>query len=142
MFKEVATFMEASGETTTTFNPDQVDRYTHLINEEMMELVDAWGELYEAIEGTGEVPFEQSLANLLKETCDMLWAVTGYGLSFGLPMEEGMKMLAKANMAKIVEGKSQRDPETGDVLTPEGWQSPDYSALVQGVLSQYQRKAT
>ena len=43
-------------------------------------------------------------------------------------------------MARIVDGKVDRDSMTGKALKPEGWKAPDYAALVQKLLPLYQRK--
>ena len=53
-------------------------------------------------------------------------------MSLGLPLREGM--------ARIVDGKVDRDSMTGKALKPEGWKAPDYAALVQKLLPLYQRK--
>lgn len=134
MFDAVKTFMEASGQTTGKMNPDQVDLYASLINEEMAEMNEAWHELQEALE-VGYVKDIQGCAeHLLKEINDLLWVAAGFGYSFGLPLKEGMDQVASTNLAKIVNGQVIRHPDTGKILKPEGWQPPDYSSLIEPLM--------
>lgn len=132
MFDAVKKFMEASGQTTERLNEDQIDLYAQLINEEMSEMNEAWFDLQDAMaEGR---PIQAELEHLLKEINDLIWVAAGFGYSFGLPLKEGMDQVAETNLAKIIDGKVRRDPNTGKVLKPEGWQPPDYSALIERIL--------
>lgn len=134
MFDAVKKFMEASGQTTNSINEDQIDLYAQLINEEMFEMNEAWVDLQEALEGDNIEVTKGCLEHLLKEINDVIWVLAGFGYSFGLPLKEGMEQVAETNLAKIIDGQVRRDPETGKVLKPEGWQPPDYSALIERIL--------
>lgn len=134
MFDAVKQFMEASGQTTGAYNEDQIDLYASLINEETVEMSEAWMELQEAIASGNLEVVKGCLEHLLKEINDLIWVVAGFGYSFGLPLKEGMEQVAETNLAKIIDGQVRRHPETGKVLKPEGWQPPDYSALIERIM--------
>ena len=134
MFDAVKQFMEASGQTTEVLNEEQVELYAGLINEEMFEMNEAWAELNDALDSGNLEAIKGCLEHLLKEINDLIWVAAGFGFSFGLPLKEGMDQVAETNLAKIIDGKVRRDPETGKVLKPEGWQPPDYSALIERIM--------
>lgn len=134
MFDAVKQFMEASGQTTEVLNEEQVELYAGLINEEMFEMNEAWAELNDALDSGNPEAIKGCLEHLLKEINDLIWVAAGFGFSFGLPLKEGMDQVAETNLAKIINGEVRRDPETGKVLKPEGWQPPDYSALIERIM--------
>lgn len=134
MFDAIKQFMEASGQTTDVINEDQVELYAGLINEEMTEMNEAWFELQEALASGNPDVIKGCLEHLLKEVNDLIWVAAGFGFSFGLPLKEGMDQVAETNLAKIIDGKVRRHPDTGKVLKPEGWQPPDYSALIEQIM--------
>lgn len=134
MFNAIKQFMEASGQTTDVINEDQVELYAGLINEEMTEMNEAWFELQEALASGNPDVINGCLEHLLKEVNDLIWVAAGFGFSFGLPLKEGMDQVAETNLAKIIDGKVRRHPDTGKVLKPEGWQPPDYSALIEQIM--------
>lgn len=134
MFNAIKQFMEASGQTTDVINEDQVELYAGLINEEMTEMNEAWFELQEALASGNPDVIKGCLEHLLKEVNDLIWVAAGFGFSFGLPLKEGMDQVAETNLAKIIDGKVRRHPDTGKVLKPEGWQPPDYSALIEQIM--------
>lgn len=133
MFDAVKKFMEASGQTTDHINKEQIDLYSKLINEELSEMNEAWEELDAALEYGELIRIQSCLEHLLKEINDVIWVAAGFGYSFGLPLKEGMDQVASTNLAKIIDGKVRRDPETGKVLKPEGWKPPDYHALISSI---------
>lgn len=134
MFNAIKQFMEASGQTTDVINDDQIELYASLVNEEMSEMSEAWFELRDAIESGNPDVIKGCLEHLLKEVNDLIWVAAGFGFSFGLPLKEGMDQVAETNLAKIIDGKVRRHPDTGKVLKPEGWQPPDYSALIEEIM--------
>lgn len=134
MFDAVKKFMEASGQTTDHINQDQIDLYSKLINEEISEMNEAWMELDDALESGELIRIQHCLEHLLKEINDVIWVAAGFGYSFGLPLKEGMDQVASTNLAKTIDGKVRRDPETGKVLKPEGWEPPDYHALISAIM--------
>lgn len=134
MFDAVKKFMEASGQTTNHINEDQVDLYAQLINEEISEMNEAWVDLNEALESGDMLRIQSCLEHLLKEIHDLIWVVAGFGFSFGLPLKEGMEQVASTNLAKIIDGQVRRDPEAGKVPKPEGWEPPDYHALISAIM--------
>ena len=134
MFDAVKKFMEAVGQTTETLNLEQVKLYSSLIDEELLELNGAWCDLQDVLDWGNKDVIGVCLEELLKEINDVIWVLVGFGYSLGLPMKEGMEQVAETNLAKIIDGKVKRDPKTGKVLKPEGWQPPDYSKLIKEVL--------
>jgi hypothetical protein len=116
VFHDQAAFMRACGHTTTAENPEQVEVYRAL-------LVDA------IVAGRRG---ERGEASDFKAVLDCIYALIGYGLSYGWPMPEGWREVMRSAFAKI-------DPKTGvvvrgadgNVLPPAGWAPPDLHAVLE-----------
>jgi predicted HAD superfamily Cof-like phosphohydrolase len=120
VFKEVAVFMKAAGQTIPTCNVDrsiQSDLYMSLIKEEYSELMEA-----EAVSDDVEIC----------DACfDLIWVIVGYMHSRGWDCEQIWNEGALSNLEKIDRktGKVIKR-EDGKVLKPEGWQPPNFSKHV------------
>ncbi len=135
MFDDIKKVMEACGHTTDRLNEEQIDLYSGLLNKELYEMNEAWMDLNEAVADEDPEKIRRCLAHFIKEISELMWTTAGFGYSFGLPMKEGVDKVVKANLAYIIDGKIECDPVTGKVLKPEGWQPPDYSLLIERILS-------
>lgn len=114
VFRDVETFMNAAGQSTTEFNPEQAALYKKLIEEEYSE----WQEALEANDETENI-----------DACfDMIWVIVGYLLSKGYDWNAIWDEGALSNLKKIdrATGKVLKR-EDGKVLKPEGWQPPNFS---------------
>lgn len=60
-----------------------------------------------------------------------MWQLVDLSASMALPLASIWAEVQRSNMAKVVDGKVVRDPDTGKILKPEGWTPPD----IAGVLS-------
>lgn len=134
MFDSVKKVMEACGHTTDQLNEEQIDLYSGLLNKELYGVNRAWLALNKAVADENPEDIRQCLEYFLKQISELMWTTAGFGYSFGLPMKEGVDRVVEANLAYIIDGKIECDPETGMVLKPEGWQPPDYSVLIERIL--------
>jgi len=117
VFNDQSVFMQASGQTVTEYNQNQLDLYLNLIKEETQEL-------FESTEFT----------NTIKELADILVVTLGALHSTGINGEEVWNEVVKSNMSKI-------DPTTGKVLRREdgkilkgpNYVAPDFSKFAREV---------
>lgn len=98
--------------------------WTKLIDEEHKELIEAYQHFYSTHSAN-------DLANVAKETIDLIYVLAGLLNNLGIDGDEIFDAVHESNMAKV-------DPATGHVikrddgkvLKPDGWQKPDILALV------------
>lgn len=101
LVKLVEDFMVACDQTVDHANEDQIRLYWKLIREEL-----------------GELQRPDSEENELKELCDLLWVVIGYGLSNGWNVEGAFSEVARSNMSKVsADGKVIKNSD-GKVIKP------------------------
>lgn len=145
-YGSVKAFNEAAGVTTDHYNARQVGFYTGMQCEELAEKLEAiFGNdrgvrppsinmLVESLERIGDrlknniYPDMCANANrhdLLDADVDLLVVSIGSMLSQGANGRGAIEEVCGANMAKVVDGKLARHPETGKILKPEGWTPPD-----------------
>lgn len=91
----------------------------NLIEEEYTELM-------RALDAPG---CQEALVAIADGIGDLLYVTTWLGITFGLPMEAIMDEIQRANLAKFGPG-ARKDPATGKVLKPEGWQPPNIRSLL------------
>lgn len=101
MINKVKEFMLACGHTVDVRNDVQSKLYENLIVEECEELALA----------------VDDSANELKELCDFLWVLIGYGLSKGWNVEEAFNEVHRSNMSKCVDGVVMKNMD-GKVMKP------------------------
>lgn len=73
---------------------------------------------------------EGDLVEILDGACDLVYVVVGTCVSYGLPFSEGWDEVQRANMAKLVDGKHERDAG-GKTVKPPGWQPPDLARIIE-----------
>lgn len=113
LVKLVEDFMIACDQTVDHFNEDQSRLYWKLIREEMSEL---------------QKPVSDE--NELKELCDLLWVVIGYGLSNGWNVEGAFSEVARSNMSKVgADGKVIKNSD-GKVIKPAHYSPADVSSFL------------
>lgn len=105
------------GDTTTA----AVKLQLSLISEELDELNLAVDRL--AVDG------QDSLPEIADAICDLLYVVTGLGVTVGLPLPALMDEVHRTNMLKFGPG-SRRDPATGKQLKPVDWKAPDLASII------------
>jgi hypothetical protein len=93
MFNEAKRFMESAGHTTDFYNEDQIELYAKQFNEDMYAMNEAWLDLQDAIEADDQDRISELRSKLLQDMSRLMWSITGFGYSFGLPMADGMKQM-------------------------------------------------
>lgn len=99
-----------------------------LIHEEVDELQkevnEAWRQVDQAMPVSEEVK-----QNILKELCDVMYVVSGFAVTFGLPVQPAFVRVHQSNMSKLVDGKPVIDAG-GKVLKGENYKPPTMEGLV------------
>jgi predicted HAD superfamily Cof-like phosphohydrolase len=99
-----------------------------LINEELdelrMEVVQAMRDLNEQ-----DAVSTETKQKMLKELCDLMYVVSGFAVTFGLPVQPAFVRVHKSNMSKLVDGMAVFR-EDGKVLKGENYQPPSMEGLV------------
>ena len=66
---------------------------------------------------------------ILKEICDLQYVLSGFVVTFGLPIEPAFNRVHTSNMSKLVKGKPVKD-DKGKVMKGKKYQKPDLTDLV------------
>lgn len=103
-------FMLAGDQTTKGLNMPQAQRYLDHIKEEVCELVEAW--------------VAKDMVASLDGAADLIVVAMGFIESHGIPSEEIMNAVLRANERKIVNGALYRR-EDGQIGKPPGFIGPD-----------------
>ena len=69
-------------------------------------------------------------AALLKELCDLQYVLSGFAVTFGLPLDEAFKRVHESNMSKLGSDGKPIYREDGKVLKGPNYKKPDLSDLV------------
>ena len=69
-------------------------------------------------------------AALLKELCDLQYVLSGFAVTFGLPLDEAFKRVHESNMSKLGPDGNPIYREDGKVLKGPNYKKPDLSDLV------------
>lgn len=69
-------------------------------------------------------------AALLKELCDLQYVLSGFAVTFGLPLDEAFKRVHESNMSKLGPDGKPIYREDGKVLKGPNYKKPDLSDLV------------
>lgn len=69
-------------------------------------------------------------AALLKELCDLQYVLSGFAVTFGLPLDEAFKRVHESNMSKLGPDGKPVYREDGKVLKGPNYKKPDLSDLV------------
>lgn len=98
-----------------------------LIREEFNELCDACDQFHAA---EGHKERYAAKVDILDALADLQYVLSGFGIVFGLPVEEAFERVHKANMAKLFPDGRPHYREDGKVLKPDGWTPPVLDDLV------------
>lgn len=69
-------------------------------------------------------------AVLLKELCDLQYVLSGFAVTFGLPLDEAFKRVHESNMSKLGPDGKPIYRDDGKVLKGPNYKKPDLSDLV------------
>lgn len=99
-----------------------------LLAEEMRELFDEIDKASAELAAEGNVSHE-TMANLLKETADVQYVLSGLSVTFGFPIDEVYARVHASNMSKLgADGKPLRRAD-GKVLKGPDYHPPDLKDL-------------
>ena len=110
------------------FTKHQLMLRMSLIDEEVSELRE---EVMNAIEQLTESDrVSQPIhTQIIKELCDVMYVISGFAVTFGLPVDEAFSRIHKSNMSKMVDGKPLKNTE-GKVLKGPNYAPPVLNDLV------------
>lgn len=115
----------------TAFNPKLLRLRKSLLQEELAELSVELDSAIELTEKGEQVPHDL-FERICKETADLQYVLSGYCVSFGLPIDEAFALVHESNMSKLVDGKPLLR-EDGKFLKGPNYHKPDLSHLQQKV---------
>jgi len=111
LFSDQKKFMQACGQTTSTYNEDQFTLYCNLIQEESQELITALA--------------EGNKVEQLDALIDILVVTVGALHSMGVNADGAWKEVMRSNFDKVDPRTGRvKKREDGKVLKPEGWEPP------------------
>lgn len=122
--ERVREFMEAMGQgLNLPFSSKAINLRIGLIEEEYTEVCE---EVYDNLANlTPKDNDKIDRKALTKELADMLYVIYGFGLTFGLPLQEVFEEVHKSNMSKLDEYGQPIFREDGKVLKGPNYKSPD-----------------
>jgi len=90
-------------------------------------------ELREAAEHCKQSMSVANISALLREMADVQAVLSGFAVSFGLPMAEAFQRVCTANRSKLVDGKPMQTPE-GKMLKGPNFKPPVMDDLAAALL--------
>lgn len=114
------------------FSADLLALRKRLLQEEIDEL---FIELDSAIALTqkGEVVPQELFENICKETADVQYVLSGFGVSFGIPIEQAFDLTHESNMSKLGPDGKPIFREDGKIMKGPNYHKPDLHSLKQKV---------
>jgi predicted HAD superfamily Cof-like phosphohydrolase len=101
-----------------------------LLNEEVAELAESVAiYLGQREKGRSDADLAAERAHMLKELADVQYVVSGFAVTFGLPLEAAFDRVHTSNMSKLVNGKPLKRDD-GKVLKGPNYQPPTLDDLV------------
>ena len=82
-----------------------------LVREEFEEFIDAWK--------------EDNLKEMLDALCDLIYVIYGTAISYGLPINEGLREVHRSNMSKLGEDGKPVRRNDGKILKGPNFFPPD-----------------
>lgn len=121
----VQEFHESFGHPVGTSLPDpgELENTGQLLRLRLRLLMEELGELIEACESEPTV-------NILKELADLQYVLSGFAVTFGLPLNEAFLRVHESNMSKLGEDGKPIYRKDGKVLKGPNYHEPDLSDLV------------
>lgn len=135
---QVRNFMIAGGQSTRSEPITQLDRREALLRLDL--IAEEVGELQDALNHPGEVYFQNKIVTVdklaaLDALTDILYVVLGTYHTLGLAhlAEAAFNEVQTSNMSKVdpTTGLCIRDPNTGKILKPTGYQPPQLAKLFE-----------
>ena len=102
MITDQRNFMYLGNQSTTTFNIEQLQLYYSLIQEECLELKEAY---------SGD-----SASEIIKEACDVLVVTLGLLLSMGIDVHKAWELVHKNNISKVSNQDAIVKDENGKIM--------------------------
>lgn len=126
---KVYEFQKAMGQDINVdYSADLLRLRMALIEEEMKELKDEVKIATEELENKGSVSFVTK-TQILKELCDLQYVVSGFAVTFGLPIEPAFNRIHASNMSKLEDGKPVKN-EQGKVMKGKNYEAPSLTDLI------------
>lgn len=111
------------------YNPKALYLRMNLIKEELNELQDEVEKsIFQFKENSGQIN-KETKQNILKELCDLMYVVSGFAVTFGLPVQVAFNRVHKSNMSKLVNGIPQLN-DWGKVQKGKNYKPPNMEDLV------------
>ena len=111
------------------YNPKALYLRMNLIKEELNELQDEVEKsIFEFKENSGQIN-KGTKQNILKELCDLMYVVSGFAVTFGLPVQVAFNRVHESNMSKLVNGIPQLN-DWGKVQKGKNYKPPNMEDLV------------
>ena len=111
------------------YNPKALYLRMNLIKEELNELQDEVEKsIFEFKENSGQIN-KETKQNILKELCDLMYVVSGFAVTFGLPVQVAFNRVHKSNMSKLINGIPQLN-DWGKVQKGKNYKPPNMEDLV------------
>ncbi len=125
----VSQFQKAMGQPIDVpYSKGDLHLRMRLINEEVKELEDEVKKAKQQLDWDAKVSDEVQ-ENILKELCDIMYVVSGFAVTFGLPVQPAFVRVHHSNMSKLVDGKPVVDAG-GKVLKGENYCPPSMKGLL------------
>ncbi len=126
---KVHEFQKAMGQPINVeYTADLLRLRMALIEEEMNELKDEVKIAIEECTNKGSVSFVTK-TQILKELCDLQYVVSGFTVTFGLPITPAFNRIHSSNMSKLEDGKPVKN-EQGKVLKGKNYEAPSLTDLI------------
>lgn len=99
-----------------------------LIKEEVKELDIEVGAICYQMSKSKE-PKPEQLENMMKELVDVMYVVSGFAVTFGIPVQPAFVRVHQSNMTKLVDGKAMLR-EDGKVIKGPNYIKPNMRGLL------------
>ena len=125
----VTHFQKAMGQPMNAeLNVDLLQLRMDLIKEEVRELEAEVGAISYQLIKSKEPNIEQ-LENMVKELADIMYVVSGFAVTFGIPIQPAFARVHQSNMTKLVDGKPMLR-EDGKVIKGPNYKPPTMKGLI------------
>ncbi len=125
----VSQFQKAMGQDVDIpYSKSALHLRMRLIKEEVEELEAEVKQATHQLQEYNKVSYETK-EQLMKELCDVMYVVSGFAVTFGLPIQPAFNRVHQSNMSKLVDGKPVIDAG-GKVLKGENYKPPTMEGLI------------
>lgn len=125
----VSEFNEAMGQPLNQkFEPRLLVLRHDLLKEEMAEVsVEVSNILAQLMNGVAK---EETVANLIKELCDLQYVLSGFAATFGIDLDKAFMEVHRSNMSKLGDDGKPIYREDGKVLKGKNYVAPDMTKFL------------